>query len=326
MVVGGAGYIGSHTCMRLSRMGHTPIVYDNFCNGHRSFVRWGPSEEGDIRDTARLNEVFESYRPDAIVHFAAFIEVGHSVAQPLDFFENNVAGSVNLLKAAARHGCRRIVFSSTCATYGKPHSARITEEHPQAPINPYGRSKLMVENILSDLVAVGSIDAVILRYFNAAGAACDDGIGERHNPETHAIPLAIAAAQGEIPHFTLFGDNYETPDGSCIRDYVHVLDLADAHVRAVEYLLNGGGMIALNLGSGTGTSVLELMDAVRIVSQKELSVMRSLPREGDPPVLVADASLALKVLGWQAKHDLHSIVSSAWQWHSGAGVLPRNWR
>jgi UDP-glucose 4-epimerase len=323
LVVGGGGYIGSHTCLDLARKGHTPIVFDNFSNGHRDFVRWGPLEEGDIRDGARLDAVFRRHRPKAVIHFAALIEVGRSIAEPLAFFDNNVAGSISLFRAAARNGCRNVVFSSTCATYGVPRETPIGETHPQSPINPYGRSKLVVEEILGDICVHEGFGAVMLRYFNAAGAADGEGIGEAHDPETHALPLAIAAALGETPGFHIFGTDYDTRDGTCIRDFVHVLDLADAHTRAVEYLLAGGKPVAINLGTGTGTSVSELLDAVRRMSGRELPAETGPRRAGDSPILVADNRRAAEILGWRPRHDLDAIVASAWNWHSRVGVLPR---
>ncbi len=324
LVTGGAGYIGSHTCSRIKKAGHTPVVFDNLCNGHREFVRWGPFEFGDIRDPKRLNEVFALYRPDAVIHFAALIEVGQSIRTPLEFYDNNVAGTITLLNAAVEWNCRRIVFSSTCATYGDPCSNPIEESHPQAPINPYGRSKLMIERILADLSIRGEMSVAVLRYFNAAGAAIEEGIGEWHDPETHAVPLAVATALGLRKSFTLFGDTYETLDGSCIRDYVHVKDLAEAHLLALERLLKDGSSLEVNLGSGTGTSVMQLLSAVERVSGRSIAVEKHPPREGDAPALVADASKAAELLDWRTSHDLSSIVSSAWEWHSHHGFYSRD--
>ena len=240
LVVGGAGYIGSHTCLELASKGLTPIVYDNLSNGHAEFVKWGPFENGDIRDRKRLDATFETHRPAAVIHFAGLIEVGESVRSPLAFYENNVAGTLTLLSAAKAAGVDKLVFSSTCATYGLPQALPMDELHPQEPINPYGRSKLIVEQMLRDLDAHEGLRSVVLRYFNAAGADPRRRVGERHSPETHAIPLAIEAALGRRAAFKVFGRDYDTRDGTCIRDFIHVMDLADAHTRAVQYLLAGG--------------------------------------------------------------------------------------
>ncbi len=316
LVVGGAGYIGSHTCLDLASKGFTPVVYDNLSNGHAEFVRWGPFEHGDIRDRARLDVVLDTYKPAAIVHFAALIEVGESVRNPTGFFENNVAGTLTLLSAAQAAGIDKLVFSSTCATYGLPQAMPMDETHPQAPINPYGRSKLIVEQMLSDLDAYEGFRSVALRYFNAAGADTEGRIGEWHSPETHAIPLAIDAALGRRSDFKVFGWDYDTRDGTCVRDFVHVLDLADAHSRAVQYLLDGGDSVALNLGTGDGTTVKELLSAIEAVSGKSFPVEYVGRREGDSPMLVADNGKARSVLGWQPRFDLTAIIETAWNWHS----------
>ena len=318
LVVGGGGYIGSHTCLDLAEKGYTPIVYDNFSNGHREFVKWGPVEEGDIRDRARLDEVFRKYAPAAVIHFAALIEVGESVKDPLAFYENNVAGSLTLFAAARAANCRRLVFSSTCATYGVPEQTPMTETHPQAPINPYGRSKLITEEILRDLWAPDGFRAVTLRYFNAAGADPEGRIGERHDPETHAVPLAIEAALGRRNGFSIFGDDYDTRDGSCVRDFVHVMDLAEAHTRAIDHLLNDGRSVGLNLGTGKGTTVKELLAAIGDVAGREIAITQASRRPGDTAALVADNSMARDVLGWVPRNDLSSIVSTAWKWHAQA--------
>lgn len=320
LVVGGAGYIGSHTCLNLSQRGYTPIVFDSLVNGHREFVQWGPFAQGDVRDRERLDEVISNYKPVAIVHFAGLIEVSQSISDPMAFFESNVSGSITLFAAALHAGIDKLVFSSTCATYGIPQAVPIREDHPQSPINPYGRSKLMVEQILGEIGTRKKFRSVILRYFNAAGADPEGRIGEWHTPETHVIPLAIEAARGKRAHFRVLGSDYPTRDGTCIRDFVHVSDLADAHVRAVNYLVAGGSSVALNLGTGRGTSVKELVEAIEIVSKERLSVEHGPRRDGDPPELVADSSNAKKVLAWHPKHNLQSIIQSAWQWHSLASV------
>ncbi|TBA92344.1 UDP-glucose 4-epimerase GalE [Rhizobium ruizarguesonis] len=316
LVVGGAGYIGSHTCLDLANKGYTPVVFDNFSNGHREFVKWGPAEEGDIRDRARLDEVLAKHKPAAILHFAALIEVGESVKDPVSFYENNVIGTLTLLSAAQAAGINALVFSSTCATYGLPQSVPLDETHRQVPINPYGRTKYIVEQALADYDQYRSLRSVVLRYFNAAGADFEGRIGEWHQPETHAIPLAIDAALGRRQGFKVFGSDYETRDGTCVRDYIHVLDLADAHVRAVEYLLKGGDSVALNLGTGTGTTVKELLGAIEDVSNRPFPVEYIGRREGDSHTLVANNDKARDVLGWVPQYDLSEIIRSAWDWHA----------
>lgn len=316
LVVGGAGYIGAHTCLLLAERGYLPVAFDNLSNGHSEFVQWGPLEVGDIRDRQRLDEVFAQYRPDAVLHFAALIEVGESVKDPVAFYDNNVVGTLTLLAASMAAGVEAFVFSSTCATYGLPDQVPMDESHKQAPINPYGRTKLIVEQALADYSAYKGLRSVMLRYFNAAGADADGRIGEWHSPETHAIPLAIDAALGRRHSFKIFGSDYDTRDGTCVRDYIHVLDLADAHVRAVDYLLEGGETVALNLGTGTGTTVKELVDAIASVTGREFPVELADRRPGDSTSLVANNEKARQVLGWQPVRDLDEIVRSAWEWHS----------
>jgi UDP-glucose 4-epimerase len=316
LVAGGAGYIGSHTCFDLSSKGFTPIVYDNLSNGHAEFVKWGPLEIGDIRNRRQLDDVLTRYRPQAIIHFAAAIEVAESVRDPSGYYDNNVAGTITLLRAAQAAGIDKIVFSSTCATYGIPTSTPMTEGHAQAPINPYGRSKLIVEQILKDLDHYQDFRSLILRYFNAAGADPEGRIGEWHSPETHAIPIAIEAALGRRPHFQVLGTDYETRDGSCVRDFVHVLDLADAHTRAVQHLIKNGPSHALNLGTGHGTTVKELLETVQRIVGRDFDIKYGPRREGDSPALVADNALAKRTIGWSPRHDLQSIIGSAWNWHS----------
>ena len=316
LVVGGAGYIGSHTCLVLAERGYQPIVFDNLSNGHSEFVRWGPLEEGDIRDRKRLDEVFATHRPDAVLHFAALIEVGESVKDPVAFYENNVVGALTLLSAAMSAGVDAFVFSSTCATYGLPDQVPMDETHRQVPINPYGRTKWIVEQALKDFGTYKGLRSVMLRYFNAAGADPERRIGEWHSPETHAIPLAIEAALGRRDGFKVFGSDYDTRDGTCVRDYIHVLDLADAHVRAVDYLLEGGETVELNLGTGTGTTVKELLAAISVVSGRPFPVEYVGRRDGDSTSLVADNARAREVLGWQPRFSLEEIIRSAWHWHS----------
>ncbi|MGO4437298.1 UDP-glucose 4-epimerase GalE [Rhizobium sp. RAF56] len=316
LVVGGAGYIGSHTCLELASRGFKPVVFDNFSNGHREFVKWGPAEEGDIRDRGRVDEVLAKHKPAAILHFAALIEVGQSVVDPVSFYENNVIGTLTLLSAAQAAGIKAFVFSSTCATYGLPQSLPLDETHRQVPINPYGRTKFIVEQALADYDRYTGFRSVCLRYFNAAGADFEGRIGEWHKPETHAVPLAIEAALGRRQGFKVFGSDYETRDGTCVRDYIHVLDLADAHVRAVDYLLKGGETVALNLGTGTGTTVKELLSAIEDVTGRPFPVDYAERREGDSPTLVADNDKARAVLGWVPQYDLSDIIRTAYEWHS----------
>jgi len=320
LVAGGAGYIGSHTCLDLYSKGFTPIVYDNLSNGHAEFVKWGPLEIGDIRDRTRLDDVLKRYKPQAIVHFAAAIEVGASVRDPCAYYDNNVAGTIALLSAAQAAAIDKFVFSSTCATYGVPSSVPMNEAHAQMPINPYGHSKLIVEQILQELDRYQGFRSCILRYFNAAGADPEGRIGEWHSPETHAIPIAMDAALGRRPYFQIMGTDYDTRDGSCVRDFVHVLDLADAHTRAIEHLLNKGTSQALNLGTGHGTTVIELVETVRTIVGRSFDVRYGPRREGDSPVLVADNTLAKRMIGWSPRHDLRSIIDTAWNWH--ANYLP----
>ena len=316
LVVGGAGYIGSHTCLDLFNNGFSPVVYDNLSNGHAEFVKWGPLEQGDIRDRVKLDEVFRKYRPSAIVHFAAAIEVGESIRDPGAFYENNVGGTITLLRAAQAAGVNKIVFSSTCATYGIPLATPISETHSQLPINPYGRSKLIIEQILKDLDLYQGVRSFIFRYLNSAGADPQGRIGEWHSPETHAVPLAVETALGRRPHFMVLGTDYETIDGSCVRDFVHVLDLAEAHTRSVKSLLGGSASHALNLGTGHGITVKELLNTVQKVVGSDFKIEYGPRRPGDSPILVSDNSLARDTIGWTPKHDLESIIRTASNWHS----------
>lgn len=316
LVTGGAGYIGSHACKALAQAGYTPVTFDNLVYGHEWAVKWGPLERGDILDRARLDAVLEHYQPIAIMHFAAFAYVGESVTDPGKYYRNNVGGSLTLIEAARDHNVQKIVFSSTCATYGTPDQLPITEDTPQRPINPYGATKLMVERILADFSAAHDIDYIALRYFNAAGADPDNMIGEDHDPETHLIPLVLDAASGRRPNVTIFGTDYETPDGTCVRDYIHVSDLADAHVRALEALIEGTPSQVFNLGLGFGFSVLDVVHAVEAVTGLKVPVVHGARRAGDPAALVSDPSKANDVLGWQPTHrDLEEIVATAWGWH-----------
>jgi UDP-arabinose 4-epimerase len=321
LVTGGAGYIGSHTCKALHRAGFTPVTFDDLRRGHADAVRWGPLEVGSLQDAARLREVFAEHRPAAVLHFAALAYVGESMREPGRYYANNVGGTVTLLEAMRDAAVDQLVFSSTCATFGVPLGDAIGDDDPQEPINPYGASKLMVERILRDYGTVHGLRSVSLRYFNAAGADPDGELGERHDPETHLLPLVLAAAAGDRDAVDVFGDEYPTPDGSCIRDYVHVSDLADAHVRALTYLQAGGGSTACNLGTGTGSSVLEVIDQVRATTGAPVEVRRCPPRPGDPPALVAAVDRARTLLGWEpTRSSLATIVEDAWRWYRGASV------
>ncbi|MBZ7923405.1 UDP-glucose 4-epimerase GalE [Ensifer adhaerens] len=312
LVTGGAGFIGSHTCKRLAQKGFAPVVYDNLSTGHRDSVRWGPLVEGDLEDTERLATAIRTHRPECVIHFAASAYVGESVEDPGKYYRNNVAGSITLLEACRATGLRRIVFSSSCATYGVPQRLPITEDTDQFPINPYGRTKLMIELMLGDYARAYDFRSVALRYFNAAGADPEGQLRERHDPETHLIPRALMAAAGEIERLDIFGDDYATPDGTCIRDYIHVTDLADAHVAAVDYLRDGGEVLRANLGSGHGTSIRQVLEAIDRVTGRRVPV-RLLPRRpGDPPVLYADSSRARQRLGFRPTlSDIETIIRTA---------------
>ncbi|MDX2233511.1 MAG: UDP-glucose 4-epimerase GalE, partial [Hyphomonadaceae bacterium] len=316
LVTGGAGYIGSHTCLALAEAGYRVVVYDSLVHGHRAFARFGPLEAGDVRDGERLGAALATHRPAAIIHFAALIEAGVSVRDPAPFYDVNVRGVATLLEAARANGQPPIVFSSTCATYGAPRQSRLDETHPQWPLNPYGWTKLAAERMFADHGAAYGQRSTWLRYFNAAGAAPEHGLGEHHDPETHAIPLAIFALLGRREAFMLFGEDYDTRDGSCIRDYVHVLDLADAHVRAVRRLIDGGPGDVFNLGTGDGASVKEVVAAIERVTDRRMPLLRADRRPGDAAALVADASKARDGLGWSPQRDLDAIIASAWTWHS----------
>lgn len=315
LVTGGAGYVGSHTCKALSRAGYQPIVYDNLMRGHRWAVQWGPLEVGDILDRKRLDGVLQKYKPVAALHFAAYSYVGESVLKPSEYYWNNVAGTVSLLNSLVEYGVSRLVFSSTCATFGIPTSVPIREDHPQRPINPYGASKLMIERVLADFDNAYGFKSISLRYFNAAGADPDKNIGEAHDPETHLIPLALLVAAKKIPSLTVYGNDYPTEDGTCVRDYVHVSDLADAHVMALKYLERGGSTSCLNLGTGKGWSVSEVIKSVIEVTGQPIAVVDGMRRPGDPPVLVADPTRAIQVLGWLPKYpNINAQIEHAWKW------------
>lgn len=311
LVTGGAGYIGSHACKALAAAGYVPIAYDNLCRGNRWAVKWGPLEQGDISDKARLRALFEKYQPAALMHFAAYAYVGEFVQRPLIYYENNFSGTVALMAALQDYQNIPIVFSSSCATYGVPSTTRITEDHPQRPINPYGYTKLFVEQMLRDIHA---LPWIALRYFNAAGADPNGDIGEAHDPETHLIPLALISAAAGTP-FRIFGIDYDTPDGTCVRDFVHVSDIADAHVRALKHLLHGGESCALNLANNRGFSVREVVAAVERVTGHRIPVEHVARRAGDPPILVGDATRCQALLRWKpSRSDLDTQIADAWNW------------
>ena len=314
LVTGGAGFIGSHACKALAHAGYNPIAYDNLSRGNAWAVKWGPLVEGEISDISRVKKVLETYKPLALMHFAAYAYVGESVEDPLKYYENNVAGTATLLRAVLGSRIVPVVFSSTCASYGIPNEVPISENHPQRPINPYGCSKLFVEQILRDLEHAYGLQSVALRYFNAAGADPDGEIGEAHDPETHLIPLVIQAAKDSRP-VRIFGADYDTPDGTCIRDYIHVADIADAHVLALKYLLGGGRSRALNLSNARGYSVKEVIATVERVSGRAVPFEVRPRRAGDPAILIGDSRRARSVLGWvPVRSELDIQIRHAWNW------------
>lgn len=315
LVTGGAGYIGSHTCKALAQAGYLPVVYDNLVHGHEWAVRWGPLERGELLDGARLAAAIARYRPVAAIHFAAYAYVGESVQDPARYYGNNVGGTLSLLAALRAGGVERLVFSSSCATYGIPERLPIDERHPQRPVNPYGHSKQMIEQVLRDYAAAYDLRSIALRYFNAAGADPEGEIGEDHCPETHLIPLVLRAARDPGAPVSIHGTDYPTPDGTCIRDYIHVADLADAHLRALAALERGAETAAYNLGTGRGHSVREIMAAARRVTGRTIALIEGPRRAGDPPELVADATLAGAELGWTPRFTaIDAIIETAWRW------------
>jgi UDP-glucose 4-epimerase len=319
LVVGGAGYIGSHMVQMLGRQGCEVTTLDNLSSGHRDAVLHGRFVHGDIADTALLTGLFAHGRFDAVMHFASFIQVGESVAQPARYYRNNVSNTLNLLEVMQAFEVRRFIFSSTAATFGEPQYTPIDEAHPQCPLNPYGRTKLMVEHALADLDAAWGLKSVCLRYFNAAGACPQGRLGERHDPETHLIPLVLQAASRRRPHIGVFGRDYDTPDGTCIRDYIHIEDLCQAHALALRHLMQGGASQAFNLGNGAGFSVQQVIDTAREVTGRDIRVVDGPRRAGDPSVLVADSRRAREHLGWvPAYPDLRTIVAHAWAWEQQA--------
>lgn len=316
LVVGGAGYIGSHMCKHLFKRGYHPIVLDNLVYGHRQAVRWGPFFKGSMSDSDLLRKIFSDHPIAAVMHFAAFCYVGESIIEPARYYQNNVANTIALLEIMVEKKVPNFIFSSSCATYGEPVAIPIHEDHPLKPISPYGRTKLMVEQILEDFRGAYGLGSVSLRYFNAAGAHPDGELGEDHNPETHLIPLVLQTALGKRPHINIFGDDYPTEDGTCIRDYIHVEDLARAHLLALERLLNGlpGGQY--NLGNGEGCSVKEVIEIARNITGKPIPARVVERRTGDPAVLVSSSKKAIRELGWRPQlPELETIIETAWNWH-----------
>ena len=316
LVCGGAGYIGSHINKQLNLEGYDTIVFDNLVYGHRDAVKWGEFVQGDLANISDIEAVFNNHTIGAVFHFAAYAYVGESVQEPEKYYYNNVVNTLNLLKVMRSHGCNKIIFSSSCATYGEPDYIPITEDMPQNPINPYGMTKLIVERIFKDFNLAYGLEFAVLRYFNAAVADPDGEIGESHNPETHIIPLVLDAASGARPDIKIFGTDYDTPDGSCIRDYIHVTDFTDAHLLALHHLEKGGISDFFNLGNATGTSVLEVVESAKRVTGRDFIVKLSSRRNGDPAKLVGSSEKAHRVLGWRPKYgDIDTIIRHAWNWH-----------
>lgn len=315
-MTGGAGYIGSHAVRQLKKAGYKTLILDNLVFGHHEFVDPKELIVGDLSDKNLLTKIFSENRIYAVMHFAGYAYVGESVENPSKYYNNNVGSTLNLLDAMIEYGVKIIIFSSTCATYGEPVEIPITETHPQSPINPYGRTKWIVEKILRDFDTAYGLKSVCLRYFNAAGADPDGGIGEDHNPETHLIPLVLDAALGIRPAITVFGYDYPTDDGTCIRDYIHVNDLADAHVLALKYLSEGNQSEFFNLGNGNGFSVDQVIETAKQITGRTIPVTRGIRRAGDPAILIGSSEKARRTLGWQPKfNELQQIISTAWQWH-----------
>ena len=316
LVVGGAGYIGSHMCKCLAQSGFQPIVLDNLVYGHRDAVQWGPFAEGSLDDANLLKHLFKTYDIAAVMHFAAYTYVGESVQNPAVYYQNNVAATLSLLRCMVDADIKKFIFSSSCATYGEPLELPISEEHPLNPISPYGRTKRMVEEILADFGTAYGLSSIALRYFNAAGADPDGQLGEDHDPETHLIPLVLQAALGQKEDIKIFGNDYETDDGTCIRDYIHINDLASAHLLALERLLHGDFGGIFNLGNGNGYSVMDVIHKAREVTGKSIPFEIIQRREGDPAILVGSSKKAMNELGWKPRYaDLDTIIEHAWNWH-----------
>ncbi|SFE50769.1 UDP-glucose 4-epimerase GalE [Roseivivax sediminis] len=320
LVTGGAGYIGAHACKALKAAGYVPVTYDNLSTGWRAAVKYGPLIEGDLSDRATLDRAFAEYAPVAVMHFAAFSLVGEAMAQPGLYWRNNVMGALTLLEAAVAAGCQRFVFSSTCATYGEHDNVVLDEDTPQQPLNAYGKSKRAIEDMLADFEAAHGLKSVIFRYFNVAGADPDAEVGEAHQPETHLIPVMLEAIQGKRDALTIHGTDYDTPDGTCIRDYVHVCDLVDAHVLGLSWLEDGRGSRVFNLGTGRGFSVREVIDASRSVTNREVPFSEGPRRAGDATKLVSGSSRAIEELGWTPKRStMEQMIEDAWRWHGSGG-------
>jgi UDP-glucose 4-epimerase len=316
LITGGAGYIGSHLNKMLSEAGYDTIVFDNLVNGHKDLVKWGTFVEGDLSDPNQIRQVFADFPVKVVMHMAAFAYVHESILNPRKYYTNNVAGSLNLLEAMADHQVSCLVFSSSCATYGVLNQVPVNEDHPQHPINPYGDSKRMVESMIREYRRVYPLKACVLRYFNAAGADLDATIGERHSPETHLIPLLLDVALGKKATFQINGDDYETEDGTCVRDFIHVMDIAQAHIRAMDYLLAGGDAFAFNLSNGCGYSIRQVVEMARQVTGKPIETSMLPRRPGDAPILVGQSQKARRYLSWTPQYeDLKLIVESAWKWH-----------
>ncbi|MFH1985673.1 MAG: UDP-glucose 4-epimerase GalE [Pseudomonadota bacterium] len=316
LVTGGAGYIGSHACKALAAGGYTPIVYDNLSRGHAWAVKWGPLEKGDILDGERLVAVMKQYRPQAVMHFAAFAYVGESVEHPEMYYRNNTVGSLTLIEAMVEAGISKMIFSSTCAIYGEPMALPLVESHPQKPVNPYGFSKMAVERMLADAEIAHGLRHVNLRYFNAAGADPEGAVGEVHDPETHLIPLVLDAIDGRREKLSVYGDDYDTPDGTCIRDYIHISDLAQAHLLALKALQGDAQSASYNLGNGNGFSIRQLIAVAEKVTGRKVPYEIANRRSGDPAVLVGDAMKIREKLGWAPRFpDLEGIIETAWRWH-----------
>jgi len=315
LVVGGAGYIGSHMVDFLVQQNFEPVVLDNLSTGHRDAILKGEFIQGDLADRELLDKIFTQYQFDAVMHFASFIEVGESVQNPAKYYHNNVCNTLNLLNAMVKHGVNYFIFSSTAAVYGAPVYTPIDVGHPKQPINPYGKSKLMVEQILDDYDHAYGLKSICLRYFNAAGADPKGRLGERHDPESHLIPLILQAANGRRACIKVFGRDYDTPDGTCVRDYIHVVDLCQAHLLGLDFLVRTNLSRKYNLGNGQGFSVQEVIDSAKRVTQKEINVVEAERRPGDPPILIADATAAQADLNWKPQYpDLDTIIKHAWQW------------
>jgi UDP-glucose 4-epimerase len=316
LVVGGAGYVGSHANKILNKNGYETVIYDNLSRGHREFAKWGRFVFGDLADKDQVRLCFKTYPIEAVMHYSALCYVGESFARPAEYYRNNVVNTLNLLDVMVEYGVNAFIFSSTCATYGNPLQVPINENHNQQPINPYGKSKYMVEQILKDYDQTYGMRHVCLRYFNAAGADPEGEIGEWHEPETHLIPLALEVAAGQCDHVRIYGTDYATPDGTCIRDYVHVNDLASAHILALEYLRKGSNSDAFNLGNGNGFSVREVVNVAERVTGKSIKFVEVEKRAGDPPILVGNSAKARTILNWEPKYpNLGDIIGTAWDWH-----------